>query len=692
VGIVETELRGKTIYVLLLFSVLLITLGYQVKIPFEIELGEQGNDSYLRNFYDIETADDLSYRWSSDRSSVLFPGLGGHAPALLRLRLNGWRPADLPPPVVSLKINGHELASFAATHEFETYEFAITRGMTGISGDLVVEIDSEFFVPHQVTGGGDLRQLGVLVERVSVEHQGSPTSIVTPAPLQMIYLVGGVLALYLLARCVVSRRGAVALIVPVLIGLSLTVALGRISLASYSYLVLVIPGLGVLIVELAQRGPTLARGIALATALVLATVLGVKRFMSISSLAGMGIAPDLANNYSGAQTLRSGGMIYSTNLPLFVGYDNPPLTAVLMMPLTLVDLQAAITLFFSLNVAFLLTTLALIYAAKREYLLRYPYWLVVPALVLNLDPVFDSMLLGQLDLVILLLIVLCYWAYRNDRDILAGCSLGLAAMVKLSPVMLILYFLLKREYRVFISALVAGLIVGTLSLAAAGVEAHVIFITRILPTLLAGSAQMENQSLNGFFNRLFLGPSFTTELAQVPSLPQVRILTLLASLVLVGTAAFLVRERLASRHGLRFDLEFSLVVVLLPLISSIAWHHYMTWYILPFLLLLNPRLRDRLPRRTYLVLATIGFSFYATLCIPIGSYPANLPHGPGELLLSVRLYGALAFYGILAYLLARYPSRRHPVRESGVIRQDGAPVPEREKAVPLTERPSEPVY
>ncbi len=45
-------------------------LAYQVKTPFETDVGEQGDEAYLRNFYDTETADDLHYRWSHERSRI----------------------------------------------------------------------------------------------------------------------------------------------------------------------------------------------------------------------------------------------------------------------------------------------------------------------------------------------------------------------------------------------------------------------------------------------------------------------------------------------------------------------------------------------------------------------------------------------------------------------------------------------
>jgi alpha-1,2-mannosyltransferase len=290
----------------------------------------------------------------------------------------------------------------------------------------------------------------------------------------------------------------------------------------------------------------------------------------------------------------------------------------------------------------------------REYLLVYPYWFITVALVLNLDPILDSLLLAQTDAVILMLLVISFCAYRRGRDVIAGAPLGLAAMIKISPVLLILYFLLKKETRVFASAVVVMLLLGGASLLLAGFEIHAMFVTEILPKLLAGSAHFENQSLNGFLNRLFLGGPYMTSLADVPPLPQARFLNMVCTLLIVGSTVYLAGTNRASRTDPRVGLEFSLVVIMLPLISSIAWHHYMTWYVLPFLVLLNPRLRDGLPKRAGRAVVVVGILSHLILTIPVTAYAPVFLDGPARLLLSMRLFAGLALFGICAYLLAQH--------------------------------------
>jgi hypothetical protein len=648
---VVSELKGRTVYILLFVSLAVLFLAYQARTPFELDLGATGDEAYISGFHDPEQVHGLSFRWSSDRSSIVFPGIGGYAPALLRLRLSAYRPADVSPPRVTVRANGREIASFLVSGEFETYELPIGRDAVGVSGTLRAELRSETFVPHESTGSGDQRELGVLVDWASVEFQGNLTTFVLPAPLQMIFATAGVLASYLLARGLVPSRWALATAIALLIGLSWLLATSRMQVTPYFSWVLLIPALALLVVALAGRTAKTRISVPLYVTGVAAILLGLWRFANVAQLSWMGVAPDLANNYHTAAVLRSGGMIYDVDAALFTGYDNPPLTALLHTPLTLLDLQNAIRLFFGLNTLFLATSVALVFIARREYLLTYPYWMIAVALVLNLDPVLDSLLLGQLDAVILLLIVTSFFAYRRGRDLIAGSCLALATMVKFSPLFLILYFLLKKRLRVVASAVVATLVIGLLSLTLAGFEAHKVFVADILPTLLAGSAQMDNQSLNGFFNRLFLEGEFITELLGAPSLPQVRLLGLAFSILLVGATICLIRGRPTSRTYLRFDVEYSLVVITLPLLSSIAWHHYMAWYVLPFLILLNPELRDGLGKRARWIVTALSLLCFLILSVPIAAYAPRFLEGPARLLLSMRMYSGLALFAVFAYLL-----------------------------------------
>jgi len=666
-----SELRGRAFYALAGLSILLTSLACQVRGPFTIDVGAPGDEAFLENFHDAEYSQGLDYRWSSDRSSIIFPDIGGCAPALLRLRLNGHRPAGLPYPTVTVKANGTDIASFTVREGFETYELTARGLAPGTSGSVKLELHSETFVPHESSGSGDRRSLGVLVDRVSVQFEGGIGIVVIPPPRPMIFLTAGVLAIYLLVRWFLPRPWALTTACAVLTALSWLLATRRMQIAPYLSWALFMPGLALLVMVLARRTTKERIGVLLYAAGVATILLGVWRLVSVAQLAWLGVAPDFANNLHTATVLRSGGMIYDVHAPLFTGYDNPPLTALLHLPFTLASFQSALRLFFGMNTLLLATSVALIFIAERAYLLTYPYWMIALAIVLNLDPLLDSLLLGQLDAVILLLIVVSFVAYRQRHALISGSFLGLASMIKFSPALLVGYFLLKRQRRVFASAVAAIFVIGIVSLALAGLDVHVVFLRDILPTLLSGSAQLENQSLNGFFNRLFLDGRFITELLATPPLPQARLLTLASSMLLLGATIYLIRGKAGLRTDLRFDLEYSLVVISLPLLSSIAWHHYMTWYVLPLVVLLNPKLRTGLGKRARSAIVMMAGLSYVCLSVPMSLYAPACAEGVMKLLLSARLYSGLTLYAVFAYLLTRQSARQRsevsvPNAESGV--------------------------
>jgi hypothetical protein len=120
----------------------------------------------VKGFWGSESVDSLTYRWSKGTSYIKFPQIEAISPLTLSLCIGGLRPPGVRPPRASIKVNGHTLAEFITSKGMEIYEFAVNRWMLE-PGDLVVEIESDTFVP----GGGDLRELGVIVDWIKIETQ-----------------------------------------------------------------------------------------------------------------------------------------------------------------------------------------------------------------------------------------------------------------------------------------------------------------------------------------------------------------------------------------------------------------------------------------------------------------------------------------------------------------------------------------
>jgi hypothetical protein len=180
--------------------------------------------------------------------------------------------------------------------------------------------------------------------------------------------------------------------------------------------------------------------------------------------------------------------------------------------------------------------------------------------------------------------------------------------------------------------------------------------------LLKGTAFFHNQSLNGFFSRLFVHPGLYYSLQEFPSVPQARALSLLGSVTLIGVGAYLTRH-LVRKDSIRFDLEFSTALATALLISSVSWHHYLTWLLPVFVVLLNPTLQKTVASRQYLAAMLCAWLGYVLMAIPLEiygmtlfSHAGTLSAPPGlVLLLSLGVYGALLLYSSLAILLSGQP-------------------------------------
>ncbi len=232
---ISSELRSRVFYTLAALSLLALSLAYQVKTPVQIDLGSGEDAPFLRNFYDVERSDDLSYRWSSDRSFVYLPGIGSGTPLVLRVALNGYRPAGLPSPLVHVKANGTELSAFTPSDQFETYEFTVDSDAIGPPGNLEIEIDSEVFSAAETRGEGDLRELGVLLDSISVAYQPGAAGVILPPPIHLLCLWCAVLASFVLARlCWPTRVVAFVTATLVLLVLVVLVAQQRLLVGLYS--------------------------------------------------------------------------------------------------------------------------------------------------------------------------------------------------------------------------------------------------------------------------------------------------------------------------------------------------------------------------------------------------------------------------------------------------------------------------
>jgi Glycosyltransferase family 87 len=132
-----------------------------------------------------------------------------------------------------------------------------------------------------------------------------------------------------------------------------------------------------------------------------------------------------------------------------------PFAAVVFVPIAAIPLAVARVLWDLASVAALAYSLVLIlrlagYRPSRVMIAG------VTAAALPLDPVYQTLYLGQINLILLALVLTDVWRVSRGRD--AGIGVGIAAAIKLTPAIFIVFFLLARKTKAAFIA--AGTFVG----------------------------------------------------------------------------------------------------------------------------------------------------------------------------------------------------------------------------------------
>ncbi|GAA3768560.1 hypothetical protein GCM10022403_000220 [Streptomyces coacervatus] len=284
--------------------------------------------------------------------------------------------------------------------------------------------------------------------------------------------------------------------------------------------------------------------------------------------------------------IHHGGRIYDYQVPgTAYGFTYPPFAAVSMLPMALVGLRTAIAGSLLLNLA----ALAWILHILTEGAWRRYGWFgcALGACLLALfEPLRDTFSFGQVNLLLLALVLTDARLLTTGRERRAGVGIGLAAAIKLTPAVFIGLLLLARRWR---AAAVATAVTAGATAFAAWVDpgASRFYWTEALwDTSRVGRLDyVSNQSLQGILARL--GDSDRKVWA-------------LAVLVVLGIWTWRTLQAVAAAD---WPAAFALTGLTACLVSPITWVHHLVWLLPSFAVLIragHPRVAGAL----YTVLCT----------------------------------------------------------------------------------------
>jgi alpha-1,2-mannosyltransferase len=259
-------------------------------------------------------------------------------------------------------------------------------------------------------------------------------------------------------------------------------------------------------------------------------------------------------------------------------YVYPPLLALLWTPLTYLPIEDVSAIWQILSLVAVAASLVLCIRLAHPISAGARAAALVAALLLPLGlPSSVAAHHGAISTVFVFLLLLFFERLQRGRDRTAGVVLAIACGIKVLPVLLLPYLVLKRRWRVLIAAAAAGAFLLTVSVLIVGWRIHWEFLTQIAPQIgYAAHSSLgfdavyypENQSLNGFLSRLFC-PGGGCGIA-------------------IAIACLAAALPVAWRVGRRREIdgaELALVSLVLLIVSPITWIHHLVLLHLPAIVL-----------------------------------------------------------------------------------------------------------
>ena len=345
--------------------------------------------------------------------------------------------------------------------------------------------------------------------------------------------------------------------------------------------------------------------------------------LSVYYAAALALRDNAHANIYNPDVLRAAASAHGAFLmPVATLYLYPPLLAILTIPLTLMSLTSAAHVWVVCNLLMWLAATALLASLFRSILapqidstssaslnrgqpaagrLRAGMAAVISwaehvpdvtvfafavtfALSLSNASLEESVVIGQVSLLIFFLLVLAVWLERRGQSEMAGGVLAFAALIKVFPLVLIGYYVLRGNWRLVRGAAICAivLLIGmTLYVGVPGVLA-----TRAIFSNAASSAtQYQNESLARL--PFWLGILAGRELHHV-ALYSGYLLIVAVLIAFMAGVAFLTlssrrrsgmqANRVMAAHRVSDDaLGYAWALATMVLVSPVTWEHHLAW-------------------------------------------------------------------------------------------------------------------
>jgi hypothetical protein len=265
----------------------------------------------------------------------------------------------------------------------------------------------------------------------------------------------------------------------------------------------------------------------------------------------------------------------------------PPPTALVFVPLAAFGPMTALRIMTVINL--LLLAIAIVVLSR---IMVGRIWESALLILLSGLGLANCIRFGQLYIALSLCLLLGYLLHRRGSLIAAGIAYGLMLPIKYVPVVFLLYYCWKREWRVVVSTLATAALVTLISIAVLGWDIHRQFLSSVLGGHLQGMLTRQDpfsstfQSFDSLLRRLFVAdPARNSQPAlDLPVLyPVLKAVIAAAVILLMVRTVGQLRQPGQKRDG--FVIALALISALLLAPATATYHMLILW--LPVGLLLS---------------------------------------------------------------------------------------------------------
>jgi len=283
-------------------------------------------------------------------------------------------------------------------------------------------------------------------------------------------------------------------------------------------------------------------------------------------------------------------------------HPNTPGILVLMTPLAFLPPDASALAWNLCKLVAIVLSLLMAVRVANHGDIRMVDWAVFLAVLWSLRFIMGDIRHANTNTFVLFAIVLHLWLFRTGRDLWAGCSLGLAICLKMTPALFMLYWIYQRNWRLLAGMLIGLAVIGVVLPAAAMgptryVESTQCWLNNLIkPGLVKGSWYPihVNQSFPAVMSRLFFGePNPNGDIFWNPddyiygrhgkggwialvSLgePVVKGIVRAGQVIVLALMAWAIGLRKLPRDDARRNLHYAMVVLAMMMLNQRTWDHH----------------------------------------------------------------------------------------------------------------------